>query len=780
MILNVSASLENNMGIPTADFSIKTSAAAFKIISNSLYENKERAVLRELSANALDAHIAVGKEEVPIQITLPTQLEPQLVIQDFGIGMSYDTVTKILTSYFNSTKNIDNTQVGGFGLGFKSPFAITESYTVITIHNGLKTELVAMLDEGMPKYLVVTKELPVDEEDGTTVSVPVSDEDKIDKLHNEVVDLFKYWDVLPEINSNKVVKEDKNFLKNTNGFLANKFYWGRHDIPTTTQAFNQVLVGPFVYDVPKGLLVDVATELALDDTFIETSDIVYKTVLSHMDACIATQVGELELAPSRERIEHTEHNKQILLQMIKNFVSTLARDLKPKIEETLRILHKKLMPLNGTLTGIPREIQKTILDTLLTLLYNNEEAVRIVVGFFTLQMYGGDEELYNELRKKVITLIGYADSLYNHINIDSVNNRVYKAMLAYTLHDDGGKMIRTLPHYGCTKLKDMFSLSTDTPILCVFSENGLSRGYKSKLSYNLRHFNGIDLPTKHCTFKVTTDNYLEIGLGNIYRTIPLTSIKEVKAYIANYLPNKRPVIVMTEEEASRLLKKRESTKRSTRKSKPTNPCIGELFSLETDNTLRENIVGASLYETWDTSNKLLIFKKRTLIPRELLLGMLEVLGNNGCSIFVPTPRERSNKRYKKFIETHENVCEVTTSERLYEFMLGGEEVVKYRKLNAVYNKFSTDLPNKYLPEELQTLLNHESALFLAGHTNVHAYPPIVRQDSFTESLSAKEKALYLTYDRCKAKTITMLADQINPEVLESCVTKFISALKINE
>ena len=66
-----------------SSFKVKQSAAAFKILSNSLYANKVRAIVRELSANAWDSHNAAGKADVPIEVHLPSFLEPWFYVKDW-------------------------------------------------------------------------------------------------------------------------------------------------------------------------------------------------------------------------------------------------------------------------------------------------------------------------------------------------------------------------------------------------------------------------------------------------------------------------------------------------------------------------------------------------------------------------------------------------------------------------------------------------------------------------------------------------------------------------
>ena len=53
-------------------FSIAQTSKMFKILSDSLYSDKVMAVIRELSTNANDAHVAAGNKN-PFKVTLPTQ-----------------------------------------------------------------------------------------------------------------------------------------------------------------------------------------------------------------------------------------------------------------------------------------------------------------------------------------------------------------------------------------------------------------------------------------------------------------------------------------------------------------------------------------------------------------------------------------------------------------------------------------------------------------------------------------------------------------------------------
>ena len=62
------------------EFRIRNSAKAFNILSSGLYANKIRAIIRELSCNAVDSHVAAGKANTPFDVHLPNALEPHLPI----------------------------------------------------------------------------------------------------------------------------------------------------------------------------------------------------------------------------------------------------------------------------------------------------------------------------------------------------------------------------------------------------------------------------------------------------------------------------------------------------------------------------------------------------------------------------------------------------------------------------------------------------------------------------------------------------------------------------
>jgi hypothetical protein len=188
----------SNVGT-VGEFRIRNSAKAFSILSSGLYSNKIRAIVRELSCNAIDSHVAAGKQDVPFEVHLPTALEPWFSVRDFGIGLDNNQVTNIYTTYFESTKTDSNDYIGALGLGSKSPFSYTENFTVTAIKNGTKRIYSAFINEmGVPSIAEMSQEL-TDEGNGVEVKFSVTEKYDYNSFVHESQSVFKWFKNKPII-----------------------------------------------------------------------------------------------------------------------------------------------------------------------------------------------------------------------------------------------------------------------------------------------------------------------------------------------------------------------------------------------------------------------------------------------------------------------------------------------------------------------------------------------------------------------------------------------------
>ena len=207
MIINnapVNEAIVSNVG-EIGEFRIRNSAKAFNILSSGLYANKIRAIVRELSCNAVDSHVAAGKADTPFDVHLPSQLEPWFSIRDYGTGLTHEQVTNIYTTYFESTKTNSNEFIGALGLGSKSPFSYTDNFTVTAVKDGKRGIYSAFINEsGVPSIaLMMTEE--TDEPAGVEVKFSVNDYWDFSKFSDEARNVYTYFKLRP------VVTGDNNF-----------------------------------------------------------------------------------------------------------------------------------------------------------------------------------------------------------------------------------------------------------------------------------------------------------------------------------------------------------------------------------------------------------------------------------------------------------------------------------------------------------------------------------------------------------------------------------------
>ena len=117
------------------EFSVSSNTShLFAMLSDILYSNKELAVINEICANAIDVHSFSGIKDTPIRVICPTMLSPTLIIRDFGSGLSDNDVRLLLTTYGESGqhKRTSNEYYGCWGVGSKSPAAVTENWKIVS------------------------------------------------------------------------------------------------------------------------------------------------------------------------------------------------------------------------------------------------------------------------------------------------------------------------------------------------------------------------------------------------------------------------------------------------------------------------------------------------------------------------------------------------------------------------------------------------------------------------------------------------------------------------
>jgi len=278
-----------------------------KILRDALYTDKILAVLREYASNAWDAHRSVGKDRLPIKVALPTTMSPTLVIRDFGPGLSDQDVFDLYPQYGSSTKRQDDNTVGTWGLGSKSAFCYSDTFTVTSFYGGVRTVYVAVLEESDQGAFKRFHSEPCGDETGLEIQIPVRDHD-IPEFERKAISLFRHFDPRPDIN---VALPEESRMGLPSGYIL-------ENADPKTSSWVAVM-GCVPYRV--------------DMTQIKTTlqDIQLWNAVSGMSGGLSFKIGEVEISASREELKYSDDTKQKLVER----VALLYREF---ADETLRTL----------------------------------------------------------------------------------------------------------------------------------------------------------------------------------------------------------------------------------------------------------------------------------------------------------------------------------------------------------------------------------------------------------------------------------------------------------
>lgn len=297
------------------DFTIKANGKAFRALIDGLYENKIQSIVREIWSNALDAHIAAGCAERPFAVTFPTMFNPTFIVRDFGVSLDHEGVMQLYTTVFESTKEDTNDATGKFGLGSKSPFAYTDTFSVIAIKDGSKRFYSAVIGkDGIPAIHFLGEEA-TDEETGLEVSFPIKTDDirafrraaqrvshgfdvKPEVIRTEEEDAFEGWPELPVLSEGSDWKLLKGIIE---GY--------------SEQAYAKM--GPVLYPINAN---------AIDDLEPAERALLRSTILIEFD------MGDLEINVSREALSYGSDEPTVpsirakLRRIVSEMVATFQRE----------------------------------------------------------------------------------------------------------------------------------------------------------------------------------------------------------------------------------------------------------------------------------------------------------------------------------------------------------------------------------------------------------------------------------------------------------------------
>ena len=120
----------------TENFGVSNDPMLMSMLSTGFYGNPLRTMIQEIMFNAWDAHRMGNCLDRPIDVYINEGTG--LIVRDYGPGIPDSEIHAVYCIYGASTKRDDKRQTGGFGLGSKSPFSYSESFTVTSMNQHRK------------------------------------------------------------------------------------------------------------------------------------------------------------------------------------------------------------------------------------------------------------------------------------------------------------------------------------------------------------------------------------------------------------------------------------------------------------------------------------------------------------------------------------------------------------------------------------------------------------------------------------------------------------------
>lgn len=334
MIVNNSNQAAQVTGVKSSKFGFQMNAKTYDILLSKMYTNKPAAVIRELSANAWDAHVDAGKTDTPFDLHLPTWLDKTFYLRDYGTGIPHDKFEDIYTNVGASTKEDSNDFIGGYGLGSKTPFTMTDTFMVENWHEGVKTTWICFKDSGEPNVSLVNTE-DSDEPNGIKVSFSF-DEGDVPEFVRQVPIQLKFFPVKPNITGGegKVKYEDLPDDWDTKDY----FYLSKDDWQLSR---NYVVMGNVCYSLN-------SSEFDYELRQVFGSGLVIKV-----------PIGAVDIPPSREHLEMTPRTKTYITDILKRIKKEYFEDVQEQVSKckTEWELRKVIYRMNSSILGNPEDLE---------------------------------------------------------------------------------------------------------------------------------------------------------------------------------------------------------------------------------------------------------------------------------------------------------------------------------------------------------------------------------------------------------------------------------------
>lgn len=333
---NISAT--EGFSTQSRQYRVDSPALVFDVLCNKMYSNPLSTMIQEYLANARDAHREAGNTDTPVKVTLPNELDEHLYIRDFGPGLSNQRIDDVFVSLGASTKNESDEMTGGFGLGAKIGWAYGDSFTVISVVDGVQSTYLAYLGEdGVGRMDTLSVDV-TDELNGVTIKVYIKHSDRYN-IKTLIEKITYFWDV-PPVCLSYTFKKYEGVIDTPVLYVP---------VPFSTHGNIYAVVDGIPYHLNKGLIPSTQS-LRLPGNL--------NTLFLFFD------VSEVDVSINREGLRYSQKTIDNITHSITNIVSTHNEVVRnaaiiPDCVERIKVLRQCYTTL-----GAPADIAVPISDTI--------------------------------------------------------------------------------------------------------------------------------------------------------------------------------------------------------------------------------------------------------------------------------------------------------------------------------------------------------------------------------------------------------------------------------
>jgi len=282
------------------------------VLSNQ-YSNRTLAVIREYACNAWDSHIEAFMTHRPIEVTLPGDWGSNLIIRDFGTGLTKDEIIKVFGTYGASTKRDSDEQVGALGIGSKAAFTMGSQFIVTGRKDGFEAKVLFALNDDHVGQMTVLSEGLTDEPNGVEVNLPVK---SVRETHSEAYKFFATWKPGTVLVDGQA---PESFFEHPETTTLDDTTWY-----TTANNRVRVLMGTVAYPVSEDIMEKVAGGLQGDAHRL--ANVLSNGYSRKVGVLFEVPIGAVNIAPSREALSDTSRTLKAIREAVTKAAATLTRN----------------------------------------------------------------------------------------------------------------------------------------------------------------------------------------------------------------------------------------------------------------------------------------------------------------------------------------------------------------------------------------------------------------------------------------------------------------------